>query len=342
MATHKAATAVTIAPVAEKSGLALWVERYWKLGLLITLAVTALILYRVHSTTTQRLEDDQSWDRLLALTSEDRFSRVLTGSSEELRGVANQVRGKQAGAWALFLAASSAAEAQEPDEARLALDALRSGYPNHPLLRNRLSFPGHPEPITAAEALEVRVEAMRRWKTANSSLFVAPEVAPDAPRVTIHTDLGDIVVGLYPSEAPQHVENFLKLAREGYYAGTRFHRVIPGFMIQGGDPNTIQGDPSTWGQGGPEAKIPREPNNLKHFAGMLAAAKKDRETESSGSQFYITVGPAHHLDGEHVVFGRVLAGMDVVHAIERTPVDPLSLDRPQVPPVVRSMEVVGG
>lgn len=75
---------------------------------------------------------------------------------------------------------------------------------------------------------------------------------------------------------------------------------------------------------------------------MLAAAKNGNETESSGSQFYITLAPAHHLDGEHVVFGKVIQGMDVVRAIEKTPIDPQTQDRPLTPPSVRSMEVIGG
>jgi len=342
MATHKAATAVTIAPVSEKSALAVWVDRYWKLGLLVAVVATGLILYQQHEKTTRRTEDDRSWDQILAVTNEDRFSRTLSGDAAELQGVATQVQGKQAGAWALYMAATSAAEAQEPEIALKALTDLRSQYAGHPLLTRTYTFPGSETPATAVDDLQRRVEAVAAWKAAHAGLFVNPELPADAPKVSIHTDLGDVVIGLYPAEAPKHVENFLKLAREGYYNGTKFHRVIPGFMVQGGDPNTIQGEPSTWGQGGPEYKIPREPNSLKHFTGYLAAAKKGGETESSGSQFYLTVAPSHHLDGEHVVFGKVLQGMDVVRAIEKSPIDPNTADRPVTPPVIQSVEVLGG
>jgi len=342
MATHKAATAVTIAPVTEKSALASWVDRYWKLGVLLALAAAGLILYLQHEKTTRRSEDDQSWDKVLAVTMEDRQSRTLAGDAGELQSVASEVQGKQAGAWALYMAATSAAEAQEPEAARKALADLRSQYPNHSLLQSTYAFPGATTPTSAVDFLQQRVDAMATWKDTNAGLFVNPELPADAPKVRIHTDLGEIVVALYAAEAPQHVENFLKLAREGYYSGTKFHRVIPSFMIQGGDPNSIQGEQSTWGQGGPEYKIPREPNNLKHFGGFLAAAKKGGETDSSGSQFYITLAPAHHLDGEHVVFGKVVQGMEIVRAIEKAPIDPLTPDRPLTPPVVQSMEVVGG
>jgi cyclophilin family peptidyl-prolyl cis-trans isomerase len=340
MATHKPATAVVIAPVAEKSGLALWVERYWKLAVAVGLAVTGWVLYSQHRARTQRDEADQSWEKVLSVATEDPLSRAMQGPPTELLAIAEQVRGQQAGAWALYLAAASAADEGDAEAARLALERLKAEYPDHALLVRKLAFPGHDSPVPAADALAARVAGIAAWKAARPELFANPEPAADAPRAVLHTDLGDIQVALYREQAPQHVENFLKLAREGYYNGTRFHRVIPGFMIQGGDPNTIQGEPATWGQGGPDYKVPKETNELRHFAGVLAAAKQPGQTDSSGSQFYITVGTPHHLDGEHVVFGKVTSGMDVVRAIEKTPLDPLARDRPAAPPTLRSVEVL--
>ncbi len=342
MATHKAATAVTIAPLSEKSGLAAWVDRYWKLGLLLAVTGTGAILYLQHQKSTRAIEDDRSWDQILAVATEDPRSRTLMGNPIELQAAAALVQGKQAGAWALYLAAASAAEEQEAEQAQKHLAELRSRYASHELLTRSYSYPGHDRPLSAADALQARVDAMATWKAAHAGLFVNPEPPVDAPKVRIHTDLGDITVALYAADAPKHVENFLKLAREGYYSGTKFHRVIPGFMVQGGDPNSIQSEPTTWGQGGPEYKIPREPNSLKHFTGFLAGAKKGGDTESSGSQFYITLAPTHHLDGDYVVFGKVVEGMDTLDAIEKTPLDPTTMDRPMAPPVLRSMEVVGG
>jgi len=145
-------------------------------------------------------------------------------------------------------------------------------------------------------------------------------------------------VGLYAKKTPLHTENFLRLCREGYYDGTRFHRVIADFMIQGGDPNSRNADaPETWGQGGPETTIPAEITDLKHFKYVLAAAKKGTDVDSSGSQFYITTGEAHHLDGVHTVFGLVLEGKDVVDAIGSAPV---TGDRPDEPVVLLGTDVL--
>jgi len=126
----------------------------------------------------------------------------------------------------------------------------------------------------------------------------------------IETAKGTIVFKFYPEAAPQHVANFKKLARDGFYNGLTFHRVVPGFVIQGGDP-------AGNGTGGPGYKIPAE-IKMKHTDGAVAAARTNNpKKESSGSQFYICLGPQPHLDGEYTVFGQVIEGMDVVRNIAR-------------------------
>ncbi|HBY98273.1 MAG TPA: peptidylprolyl isomerase [Chloroflexi bacterium] len=128
---------------------------------------------------------------------------------------------------------------------------------------------------------------------------------------TIETAKGNIVLELYPKAAPQTVNNFVFLARNGFYNGLTFHRVEPGFVIQGGDP---KGD----GTGGPGYTLPAE-IELPHVEGAVAMARLsdqvNPERRSSGSQFYITLAPAHQLDGAYTVFGQVVEGMDVVKAI---------------------------
>jgi cyclophilin family peptidyl-prolyl cis-trans isomerase len=127
------------------------------------------------------------------------------------------------------------------------------------------------------------------------------------------TEKGDIVVELYADRAPLTVENFINLARAGFYDGTTFHRVIPGFMAQGGDPTGT-------GTGGPGYQFGDEFHpSLRHDApGVLSMANAGPGT--NGSQFFITHGPTPHLDNKHTVFGRVTEGMDVVHALrERDP-----------------------
>src|SRR3954462_7192478 len=113
----------------------------------------------------------------------------------------------------------------------------------------------------------------------------------------MHTNLGDITIRFFPANAPKHVESFKKLARSGYYDGTKFHRVIPGFMIQGGDPNTKSDDRSKHGTGGPGYSVPAEFNDTPHTRGILSAARTS-DPDSAGSQFFLMVARAPHLDGQ--------------------------------------------
>ncbi len=153
---------------------------------------------------------------------------------------------------------------------------------------------------------------------------------PKYPVVVIETDMGKITVELYPDVAPRHVENFIKLAREGFYNGLTFHRVIPGFMIQGGDP---RGD----GTGGPGYTIPPEISARRHIRGSLAMARRAGDPNSSGSQFYICISPQPHLDGQYTVFGQVISGMDVVDRIAGVPTD--RANRPISPVVMRKVYI---
>jgi len=131
------------------------------------------------------------------------------------------------------------------------------------------------------------------------------------------TTAGKIVLRFFRKEAPKTVENFETLAKKGFYDGTKFHRTIPGFMIQGGDPNTKDKGPETWGTGGPGYKIQDELNDVKHEAGILSMAHAGPNT--GGSQFFIMVGTADHLNHVHTAFGEVVSGMDVVEKIVNTP-----------------------
>lgn len=150
----------------------------------------------------------------------------------------------------------------------------------------------------------------------------------------ISTDFGEMAIWLY-DETPIHRDNFLKLAGEGFFDGTTFHRVINNFMIQGGDPNSKDQNPNNDGQGGPgytlEAEIQQE---LKHEFGTVAAARlSDRdnpERRSSGSQFYIVenANGTPHLDGAYTVFGKVISGMEVINTIADQPVDEDNGNRP--------------
>lgn len=130
----------------------------------------------------------------------------------------------------------------------------------------------------------------------------------------IETTLGTIEVAFVEDKAPGHVKNFKDLARQGFYDQTTFHRVIPGFMIQGGDPNTKEDDRSRHGLGGPGYTIPAEFNDVRHDRGIVSMARS-QDPDSAGSQFFIVVKDAHFLDGQYTVFGKVIKGMDVADQI---------------------------
>jgi len=130
----------------------------------------------------------------------------------------------------------------------------------------------------------------------------------------IDTTLGTIEVTFFEDKAPGHVKNFKDLARKGFYNGTTFHRVIPGFMIQTGDPNSKSEDRSTHGLGGPGYTIKAEFHDMPHDRGILSMARA-QNPDSAGSQFFIVVKDSHFLDGQYSAFGKVMKGMDVADQI---------------------------
>ena len=134
----------------------------------------------------------------------------------------------------------------------------------------------------------------------------------------ISTSYGDMTVAFWPDVAPRTVENFKKLAREGFYDGTAFHRVIKGFMIQGGCPNTKAGASGMPGTGGPGWKVKAEFNTKPHVRGVLSMARA-ADPDSAGSQFFICHGDARFLDRQYTAFGQLVAGDDVLERIASVP-----------------------
>jgi peptidyl-prolyl cis-trans isomerase B (cyclophilin B) len=126
--------------------------------------------------------------------------------------------------------------------------------------------------------------------------------------------MGEIVIRFFPDVAPGHVKNFVKLSQEGFYNGTTFHRIIPGFMIQGGDPNSKNPDRSMHGMGGPGYKVKAEFNSKPHKRGIVSMARAN-DPDSAGSQFFICVADANFLDWQYTVFGEVISGMDVADKV---------------------------
>ena len=154
--------------------------------------------------------------------------------------------------------------------------------------------------------------------------------------VELHTSAGEIDIRIYPQIAPNHAKNFIDLAAAGFYDGTRFHRVIPEFMIQGGDPNTKGDDVSTWGMGGSGRELAAEFNAVKHRRGIVSMARS-QNPNSASSQFFIVVADAPSLNNQYTVFGEVVRGMEVVDAIVNAPRN--DMDRPQQPTTITATRV---
>ena len=139
-------------------------------------------------------------------------------------------------------------------------------------------------------------------------------------KAIVNTNLGNIQFELLSDIAPETVRNFIKLAKSGFYDGTLFHRVIPKFMIQGGDPNTKEADKSTWGTGGPGYNIKAEFSSRSHLRGIVSMARSS-DPDSAGSQFFIVTSDSTFLDKQYTVFGEVTEGMEVADKIVNLPRD---------------------
>src|SRR6266403_2113650 len=161
----------------------------------------------------------------------------------------------------------------------------------------------------------------------SSALFAAEENKENPPMnasnevAVIKTSEGDMVVQFWNDAAPNTIENFKKLARQGFYDGTIFHRIVKGFMIQGGDPNSKDtAKEDAYGQGGPGYEIKAEFNNHSHDRGVISSARGP-DPDSAGSQFFICLAPVRRLDGQYTTFGKLIKGDDVLDKIGNTPVE---------------------
>ena len=184
----------------------------------------------------------------------------------------------------------------------------------------------------AQEAKEPKTEQKKSESNKESKPVNTNEVA------VIKTSEGEMVLEFWPDVAPGHVENFKKLAKKGFYDGTCFHRVIKGFMIQGGDPLTKdEANQGRWGTGDPGYKIKAEFNDKPHVRGVLSMARSN-DPNSAGSQFFICHGDPRFLDKQYTAFGKLIKGDDVLEKIATTPVRPG--DRPVKRMNVESIKIV--
>jgi len=264
MAKHKAPTQVTIASTQEETEFHQLVNRYWKPAAgIAVLAAGGILLSQYLGQQSQEAEYD-SWRRLSQEVTFS-FGAIQTPSTTVLAGLASDLDDGVAGPWAKALEIGEALRTEEYDTARRALDELEASHPDHPVVTAALyPLPGDEDGThrTLRQHVEAGIPALEAWEEAHPGLFTNPDLPADAPQVRIKTDHGDLVLGLYSDLAPEHTENFLKHCREGFYDGTKFHRVIRNQLIQGGDPNTREGEPETWGQGGPGYTIEAEIGDL--------------------------------------------------------------------------------
>lgn len=336
MAKHKAPTQVTILRE-EKSLMQAWVDRYWKTFAMIAVAITAILLYRTYSQMEAQRQVGADWAP---------FDRaVREGDTEALAALRTSNAGTSLGDWATFAEGQAALASGKPEEAAAAFAGLSSA--TDPVL-SKLELPLGPEGEgrTIAAHLASMSKQQADWELANP-LLNNPAPGEGSQVVTLVTDKGEIEITLYNDRAPEHAANFVKLAQDGFYDNTLFHRVVKSqsmWIIQGGDPNSREGEASTWGQGGPGYDQTPEKNGLVHARGYLSAAAPGAGANSSGSQFFVTLGPCHFLDTKHTVFGKVTKGLEVAEEIGNGRVRPAEgtmRDIPEEPVKVLSARVAG-
>jgi peptidyl-prolyl cis-trans isomerase B (cyclophilin B) len=160
---------------------------------------------------------------------------------------------------------------------------------------------------------------------------------PDSEVAILDTSMGKISLEFFPNAAPKHVENFKTLARKGFYDGSKFHRVIKGFMIQGGDPKSKDNDPNNDGTGNAGYTLKAEFTKIPHKRGILSMARGGHSVDSASCQFFIMHKDYPSLDNQYSVFGRVIDGMDVVDAIANVPVGPR--DNPIQPVIIKTVKI---
>lgn len=305
MAKHKAATEITIAQE-ERSAFADVVDQYKWIGIGIIAAISAVVLWSNRSSNQAVATNRGDWEELWSAGRADEPAEAFLQASSEITSA-------PVASLAHMNRALALASDRKYEDANQAVGQAKDA----PALFTEVAFPveqdGESKPLLSQ--LRESLDREKEWMDGHRELFENPALPADAPKVKFETTEGDIVLGLYIDKAPLHAKNLLTLVEEGYYDGIRFHRIKPGQFIQGGDPLSREDDWQKWGTGGPEKKISREESGLVHAEGALSAAKQSGAVDSSGSQFFITASPMHMFDGDYVVYGTVIEGLELVQKI---------------------------
>ncbi len=334
MKSHKAPTQVTIAGTREETLVSRVVSDYWRPAAILGGGVALAILLVQILTQRAEAKADASWERL---RKDVGFGlRLQTPGAAVLGGLAEELASTPSGPWAKALQVGEFVQKGEYDASCRAAEELAAKWADHPVAKDPL-YEGKGVPQTLVQRLQSRKSALEAWEGERPYLLANPSLPEGSPRVRVETSRGAFVLGLYEGDAPRHVENFLKLCGEGFYNGTKVHKVIPRLLVQGGDPNSREGAPETWGSGGPGYDLEPEAGKLSHFKLVIASIQEEDKTASNGSQFMITVADAHAFDGKSTVFGVVLEGAEVLEQIASAE---LAEDRPLEPVVVESTTIL--
>jgi len=326
---HKAPTQVTLVQE-EKGAFAQWINTNWKLLAFAALGVSALIVGSQLMGQKAVAGRDADLDTLL--------SAVQSGDVSQLEAASTSLAEAGLGGWADLMLVQMALSEEQYDDAASRLSKLEGSA--SPLLALQMPLGAEGETRSILEHIQACIESSREQLEETGVQLYSPDPPADATRVVFDTDMGTIEVALYDELAPLHVANFLTNVDSGVYEGTRFHRILSGFMVQGGNPKTTSEDRTLWIESpdDEEVLVPTEhENGLVHSPFMLAGAMKPDDTDSSQFQFYITEGHAHWLNAKHTVYGKVMVGQDIVRALASVPVDQQGNGQPIAPPVLRSV-----
>lgn len=348
MAKHAAPTEVVIASTSEETFLHRFVRRYWKTFVVLALAVSILLVYRQRARQVHLATQAASWSRMAekvdfggGVNPQNGMplaSRVTFPDAGALASLADELHDDPAGPWAKALEVGKLLRDGDDKGAEKAADELEKGWPKNLLAQPDLPLGHDGAPESLGSFVQNRLAAVSKWEADHPRLFSNPPLPDGSPRVQFDTSAGKIVFGLYQDAAPEHVANFLHQVEAGAWVGTRFYRVSPGRAVYGGDPNSIEGDPSTWGLGGGDETLQRERNDLHHFAHVLAMDHPRTDPKADSTLlFYVTLSDQLPLDTTGTVFGTVLEGEKVLEAIASGPLDG---QRPKDPVTIQATSVL--
>jgi cyclophilin family peptidyl-prolyl cis-trans isomerase len=324
---HKSAAQVTLVAHEEKSAFAQWVDRHWSKAAILAVVLAAVVLFIQWKNEQAAQEVQEQWSLFEG-----------AGGPDEIAAILPQLEGKEAYAWGKLRLAQSLIQERRYDEAKAALaDLAATG--NAALTQEKVDLGAGER--TLLEHAQATLAGQMEWEATYPTLFKNPDLPADAPRVTMVTTEGTIVIALYSDRAPKHAASFIAQCEAGAYDNTKFHQVFEGMAVMGGDPNTKEGDVSNWGQGGLDATVEDEDEEtgLSHFKGVISAHRAPGAQLSSASQFAFLLNSFHGFDGNRTVFGEVVEGLDVVKRISESELEDLTQRRPADPVAITSTTV---